>query len=603
MSKIKKMDQNDSSNTEGLLGQRDYTRRLVKEGCEFTLMIADAFVRGIREIGYKSNATALNELVDNALQAAAQNVHVAFGYKGESEKPVALAILDDGHGMDKEMIRAAVMWGGTHRENDRAGFGRFGYGLPSASVSIGKRFTVYSWHAESGGIHAVSLDVDEISAGAYRNERGAVIVPPPSPAELPEWVTEYFKERFPGGMPRSGTAVVIDKMDRLHWKTTKALQEKLLEQFGVVYRNFLRTVAIAVHGRIVEAVDPLFLTPGARVYDSDAVGLPPGDFEVKDRDSGKPMGIVKVRYAFLPPTRFSVKYSDPSRAETTKKRNSILAEYNGIIVLRNGRQVDVVTRLPRTWRHTFQNNDRFFKVEIDFPPTLDEDFSVTTSKQQVSLSDRVWDLLEKQGVRQMIRELGKRVDKELKEAAAADTEADQRRASEQAMEEAARFKTRKPGGETPERAEKARAAMKEHAKRQAAATGVPAEVIEVQLQADQVNRPYKVEREDLPGAPFYRVQRRGGQIVLLINEGHRFYSDVYVAFEATPRLRAALEVLLFVMGECELDATDDRQQFYETERAEWSRILNTALDRLGHIRPDETRHAEPETEDDGQEAA
>ena len=35
----------------------------------------------------------------------------------------ALSVIDDGHGMIPEMIRFAVMWGGTHRENDREATG------------------------------------------------------------------------------------------------------------------------------------------------------------------------------------------------------------------------------------------------------------------------------------------------------------------------------------------------------------------------------------------------------------------------------------------------------------------------------------------------
>jgi hypothetical protein len=48
-------------------------------------------------------------------------------------------------------------------------------------------------------------------------------------------------------------------------------------------------------------------------------------------------------------------------------------------------------------------------------------------------------------------------------------------------------------------------------------------------------------------------------------------------------LRAGLEVLLFVIGDCEQDATDERRLFYQVERGEWSVRLAVALDRLGQI--------------------
>src|SRR4051794_3339925 len=116
---------------DGLQAQRAYVAKFEKEGNSFDLMVAASFVRGMRELGYKSNAHAIDEIIDNAEQAGAKSVHIAFGFNGKSDaKPTALAIIDDGHGMEPKMIRAAMMWGGTHREGDRRGFGRFGYGLP-----------------------------------------------------------------------------------------------------------------------------------------------------------------------------------------------------------------------------------------------------------------------------------------------------------------------------------------------------------------------------------------------------------------------------------------------------------------------------------------
>src|SRR5262245_60392657 len=122
-----------------LMQQREYVSGLMKINFDFGLVLANAFVRGMRDIGYKSNATAVNELIDNSIQAEASKVHVVFGYPtGSKSEPDKLAVIDNGHGMDPIMIRASVLWGGTHRHDDRTGFGRYGYGLPSASVSIGK---------------------------------------------------------------------------------------------------------------------------------------------------------------------------------------------------------------------------------------------------------------------------------------------------------------------------------------------------------------------------------------------------------------------------------------------------------------------------------
>jgi hypothetical protein len=112
--------------------QRQYVDHATSRGADLGLVVPEAFVRGIRHIGYKSNIEALAELIDNSIQAYAERIDVLFGYVdgGSSAKPEQLAIIDDGHGMSAEMLRLAIMWGGTDRENDRRGLGRFGY--PSA---------------------------------------------------------------------------------------------------------------------------------------------------------------------------------------------------------------------------------------------------------------------------------------------------------------------------------------------------------------------------------------------------------------------------------------------------------------------------------------
>ncbi|MGH6971138.1 MAG: hypothetical protein ACREEQ_05960, partial [Caulobacteraceae bacterium] len=53
-----------------LAQQRAYTERSGARS-KFGLMVPEAFVRGIRDIGYRSNGDAIAELIDNAMQAYA----------------------------------------------------------------------------------------------------------------------------------------------------------------------------------------------------------------------------------------------------------------------------------------------------------------------------------------------------------------------------------------------------------------------------------------------------------------------------------------------------------------------------------------------------
>jgi hypothetical protein len=49
--------------------QRQYVDYATSRGADLGLVVPEAFVRGIRHIGYKSNIEALAELIDNSIQA------------------------------------------------------------------------------------------------------------------------------------------------------------------------------------------------------------------------------------------------------------------------------------------------------------------------------------------------------------------------------------------------------------------------------------------------------------------------------------------------------------------------------------------------------
>lgn len=389
-----------------LNAQRRYSRAL-KFDADPGLVASEAFVRGIRHIGYRSNVEAIAELVDNSIQAYAQRVDLVSGFADARQptRPVQLAIVDDGHGMGPGMLRIAMMWGGTHRENDRSGLGRFGYGLPCATVSMGRRFTIYS-KVSGGKIHAVCLDLDLLDDGAYFDEASGLSIPAARPAALPAFVREAIARAHPGGW-RSGTVVLIDKLDRLNWATASGLRRNLIRQFGVAYHKLLAATAIHIDGEPVQPIDPLFLSPDCALSSLDkdrAQPLEPVTLKVGLED-GATSEIV-LRYAWLPPTFGAAdKYRD-AIGINANARFPILKQYHGIVFSRNGRVVDVQSRTPWT---TFINNDRYIRIEVEFSASLDEAFGVTTSKQQVTVSQEMWERLQVAGLPKAIEQLRAKV--------------------------------------------------------------------------------------------------------------------------------------------------------------------------------------------------
>lgn len=368
------------------------------------LTLDEAFIRGIRHIGYRSNLHAFAELIDNSIQAYAQRVDLVFGYSddGSTKKPNRIAIVDDGHGMPAAMMRLAMMWGGTHREDDREGLGRYGYGLPCAAVSIGRRFRILS-KLDRGPVFEVRLDLDDLEQGAYRASNGQISLPEAQPAELPDFVSQHIQQNYLHGW-RSGTIVVLEKLDRVEWTTTLGMRTNLLRHLGVTYHKISELAALYVDGIPVRPIDPLFLTPSADYFgldDDRAVPLEPVTILITNPESGRD-GTVTLRYSWLPPSFGAIDKMRDAVGLNANQRFPILKDYHGLIFSRNGRLIDVQNRAPWT---VFINNDRYIRIEIEFSATLDELFGVTTSKQQVSVSTPVWDALRQAGIHKAIEQL------------------------------------------------------------------------------------------------------------------------------------------------------------------------------------------------------
>jgi hypothetical protein len=485
--------------------------------------------------------------------------------------------------MVPDMLRAAVVWGGTDRHNSRDLFGRFGYGLPSASVSQARRFTVYSRTTLGEPFWKVTIDLDEIAEGKYIDrDTMRVTVPKPVEGEVPAFVTEYAAAQFPDGVDALRTVVVLEKLDEIGFTTAPGLENHLMETFGVTYRNLLRRMVVTVNGKKVEPVDPLFIREDGRFYDLDedrAEAVEPISFEVRDQETRESLGMVRVRLSVMPPTFAQIDKSKGATKGNQNKRWPILNTHNGLIVLRAGRQIDVVRAgLPTA----FVNYDRYIGLEVDFPPALDEWFGVTTSKQQITISPKVLSLLEENGVWATLDQLRHRFQEmraDLVGKFDAPDEVD-KRPSERAMEAAAVMDA---PAQTSEKQSRQAEENREQAVEVLVEKGVPRPDAERVIETVEKERPFRVEMNSNPEGPFYRVELRGGQVVLLINKAHRFYTDVYASIQGREgaRIRQSLEVLLFVLGKAEVYATDERQLFYSAERQEWSKQLNVALAKLG----------------------
>ncbi len=95
---------------------------------------AGAMLESLRGLGY-STQTALADIVDNSVAAAATEVRIAFSWNGTAS---CIAVVDNGKGMsDSELERAMTLGDRSPLEaRSSTDLGRFGMGLKTALLTI-----------------------------------------------------------------------------------------------------------------------------------------------------------------------------------------------------------------------------------------------------------------------------------------------------------------------------------------------------------------------------------------------------------------------------------------------------------------------------------
>jgi hypothetical protein len=185
-----------------------------------SIVPAHLAVKAMRDNGYKNAAYAIAELIDNSIQHGAKKVEllcaeidVQFNLRNVT-RVNQIAILDNGDGMSKEVLRMALQFGnGTHLDAaNQKGIGKFGMGLPSSSISQAKKVEVWTWQKGIESAIYSYLDIDKIIA------QEMTVVPEPFNKEIPEMWKIAGK-----AFDKSGTIVVWSNIDRCIWKTAQAI--------------------------------------------------------------------------------------------------------------------------------------------------------------------------------------------------------------------------------------------------------------------------------------------------------------------------------------------------------------------------------------------
>ena len=171
---------------------------------------------------------------------------------------VEIRLVDDGHGMVEKMLLSQLDGEATHRHGSKVGFGRYGFGLPSACMSLGTKYSVYS-KTKNGDWNKITFDVTEIALVEENIDFDKIEIGPENLGKLPANLVKYQDLE-------SGTIIQIENLDKLRPKKKGSLKDQLLREIGLTYYDYFPQRKIKVDGTLVSGIDPLFVTPGLRGF-------------------------------------------------------------------------------------------------------------------------------------------------------------------------------------------------------------------------------------------------------------------------------------------------------------------------------------------------
>jgi len=321
----------------------------------------------LRDIGYDL-PTAVADVVDNSVDAGAENVRISLVHSGSGSW---IRIADDGVGMTERGLDEAMRYG-SRRDYGADDLGRFGLGLKTASLSQCRSLTVASRTTMRARIAVRRWDLGRIAeSDSWSLERL-------TPRTAPRAATEPLQAD-------PGTVVLWEKLDRVEgysdpgsaWAAAALERDgaALREHLAITFHRFLDgtapgpPLAITVNGEWVEPWDPFSrsevateqLTPQVLLYGTG--------------DAPRP---VRVQPFILPARMDYSSVEAHENAGGPKRWNRA----QGLYIYRNDRLIQA-----GGWNHlrTMDEHSKLARVAVDIPEGSEGDWRLNISKMSVSI--------------------------------------------------------------------------------------------------------------------------------------------------------------------------------------------------------------------------
>lgn len=324
-------------------------------------------LESMRAVGY-SVETAVADVVDNSLAAAAGTIHVLTSAEG----PFRISVFDDGRGMDESTARDAMRLAarGPSSIRDAKDLGRFGLGLKTASLSQGRTLTVAT--KQRGHVSIFRWSLDHVQAtGRWALQR----LEESSGPSLFGW--ELLE-----AASSSGTLVCWENLDLLsetegsQQSDLDAAVSRVRDHCALVFHRFLDgldvpKITLTVNGNPIEPLDPFLRTTRKVAPQRETLKVAGESIEVA---------------SFTLPFVANMSKVERRRAMATET----LRDSQGFYIYRAGRLV-----IWGTWFRLNPKSElgKLARVQVDVPNSLDHLWALDIKKSSATPPRAVRDAL------------------------------------------------------------------------------------------------------------------------------------------------------------------------------------------------------------------
>jgi len=587
----------------------------------YEILPARLALHAMRKSGYRDTAHALAELIDNSIQAGLEcnectNVEVIsvdttnLVRQRNTQQIGRIAVYDNACGMDANLLRIALQFGnGAHLSPEQQhGIGKFGMGLPNASISQCKKVEVWSW--QNGQCLYTYLDVTQIEAGDMTE------VPEPTKEKIPS----YWMDLIDDEITDHGTIVVWSILDRVKWRRSKSLFRNAEFLIGRMYRHFLKSgktkIRLAAYedtagkhkvviSRYVKPNDCLYLMDGTLdptpYCNESAFDL----FLETDIKIGVDGQEHKVKL------RFSIAKLGTRDDGGSSSIGKLAAKNQGVSIVRANRELE----MNRTFDISYDTTERWWGVEVDFPPELDDILGVSNNKQAATAfhnmsmkEDAESEGMTQEEYREYLTEtsdprlaiykishainnnlatIRKHIRAQRKDTRKRNENIPEPGSAEDIATRATK-KRRDRLGEKGKSDKDEKLSVGERRKllaielEEEGHTPQEAGQIAVDLIGEDETSKYIFQEAQVPGPSMFDVRLSAGKIIIVLNTNHPVTAGLFELLREEDGINdtlalKALKLLFTAWGRLEDEAEEEGRQHYEEVRTDWGRMARAFL--------------------------